>query len=53
VVGFGENNIGYIPTGAAFDQGGYEVGPGKWSFLEKGADETIYSAALKILEELQ
>ncbi|HTI07480.1 MAG TPA: hypothetical protein VL832_02955 [Puia sp.] len=53
VVGFGENNIGYIPTRTAFDQGGYEVGPGKWSFLEKGADEIIYSAALKILEELQ
>jgi neutral ceramidase len=52
VVGFGENNIGYIPTEKAFDQGGYEVGPGKWSFLEKGADKVLSSAALKILEEL-
>ncbi|HEY4209287.1 MAG TPA: hypothetical protein VGM31_20825 [Puia sp.] len=52
IAGFGENNIGYIPTEAAFDQGGYEVGPGKWSFLEKGADETIYAAAIKLLEEL-
>ena len=52
VVGFGENNIGYIPTSSAFDQGGYEVGPGKWSFLDRGADQVIYSAALKILEEL-
>jgi hypothetical protein len=52
IAGFGENNIGYIPTIAAFEQGGYEVGPGKWSFLEKGADETIYSAAIKLLEEL-
>lgn len=52
VVGFGENNIGYIPTEAAFGQGGYEVGPGKWSFLERGADEAIYRAGLKLLEEL-
>lgn len=52
VVGFCENNIGYIPTDAAFEKGGYEVGPGKWSFLEKGADDTIYTCALKLLEEL-
>jgi len=52
VVGFCENNIGYIPTDAAFEQGGYEAGPGKWSFLEKGADEIIYVSALKLLEEL-
>lgn len=52
VVGFCENNIGYIPTGTAFEQGGYEAGPGKWSFLQKGADEIIYVSALKLLEEL-
>lgn len=52
IAGFGENNIGYMPTATAFEQGGYEVGPGKWSFLEKGADETIYAAAIKLLEEL-
>lgn len=52
VVGFGENNIGYVPTAEAFRQGGYEVGPGKWSFLEKGADKKIYESAIKLLEEL-
>ncbi|MDO6434988.1 hypothetical protein Q4E93_30520 [Flavitalea sp. BT771] len=52
VAGFGENNIGYIPTDAAFAQGGYEVGPGKWSFLQRGADEVIYRTGLKLLEEL-
>lgn len=52
VVGFGENNIGYIPTEEAFNLGGYEVGPGKWSFLEKGADKKIYDSAMKLLEEL-
>jgi neutral ceramidase len=52
VVGFGENNIGYIPTEEAFGLGGYEVGPGKWSFLEKGAVKKIYESAIKLLEEL-
>jgi hypothetical protein len=52
VVGFGENNIGYIPTEEAFSLGGYEVGPGKWSFLEKGADKKIYDCAMKLLEVL-
>jgi neutral ceramidase len=52
VVGFGENNIGYIPTEEAFNLGGYEVGPGKWSFLEKGAEKKIYDSAMKLLEEL-
>lgn len=52
VVGFGENNIGYIPTEEAFRLGGYEVGPGKWSFLKKGADKKIYDSAIKLLEEL-
>ena len=31
IVGYSENNIGYIPTEEAFGLGGYEVGPGKWS----------------------
>lgn len=52
VVGFGENNIGYIPTEEAFREGGYETGPGKWSFLEKGADKKIYNAAISLLKEL-
>jgi hypothetical protein len=52
VVGYSENNIGYIPTEEAFIQGGYEIGPGKWSCLEKGADKVIYANALQLLEEL-
>jgi len=52
VVGFSENNIGYVPTEQAFDEGGYEIGPGKWSFLPKGADKIIMAKALELLQEL-
>jgi neutral ceramidase len=52
VVGYSENNIGYLPTEEAFEQGGYEVGPGKWSFLEKGTDHIIRNKALWLLNEL-
>ena len=52
VVGFSENNIGYIPTDEAFNQGGYEIGPGKWSFLETEAYKLIRTKAIQLLEEL-
>jgi hypothetical protein len=52
LVGYGENNIGYLPTEAAFNEGGYEIGPGKWSFLEKGADKIIGKKGIQLLEEL-
>ena len=52
IVGYGENNIGYIPTEEAFSEGGYEIGPGKWSFLEMGADQIIREKGIQLLEEL-
>lgn len=52
VTGYCENSIGYIPTQSALEAGGYEVGPGKWSFLEKGAEELICKEALRLLQEL-
>lgn len=52
IVCYSENSIGYIPTNQAFDEGGYEIGPGKWSFLEKGSDRIIINHALQLLEEL-
>jgi hypothetical protein len=52
VVGYSENTIGYIPTQQAYREGGYEVGPGKWSFLEIGADMVIRKEAIRLLEEL-
>ena len=52
IIAYSENNIGYIPTEEAFDLGGYEVGPGKWSYLEKGTDKLIYQEAIRLLNEL-
>jgi hypothetical protein len=52
VTGYSENSIGYIPTKTAFQLGGYEVGPGKWSFLEPGAEALICKKALQLLQEL-
>lgn len=52
IIAYSENNIGYIPTEEAFDLGGYEAGPGKWSYLEKGADKIIYQEAIRLLHEL-
>jgi neutral ceramidase len=52
IIAYSENNIGYIPTEEAFDLGGYEAGPGKWSYLEKGTDKLIYKEAIRLLHEL-
>ncbi|MEZ2334648.1 hypothetical protein AB6735_03400 [Mucilaginibacter sp. RCC_168] len=52
VVAYAENNIGYIPTEEALKQGGYEAGPGKWSYMEAGTDKMITKEALRLLNEL-
>jgi neutral ceramidase len=52
VVAYSENSIGYVPTKQAFVQGGYETGPGKWSFLKEGAERVIIACALQLLGEL-
>jgi neutral ceramidase len=52
VVGYAENNIGYVPTLAAFEEGGYETGPGKWSFLEKEAGNDLCKEALRLLNKI-
>lgn len=52
VAAYAENTIGYIPTLQASWEGGYEAGPGKWSFLQKGTDALITQEALSLLKEL-
>jgi hypothetical protein len=52
IIGFSENNIGYIPTAEAFREGGYEVGPGKWSFIQEDAHQIVQSRAVGLLKEL-
>ena len=52
IVGFAEDSIGYVPTKSAFREGGYEIGPGKWSFLQSGAEAILRDATIDLLREL-
>jgi neutral ceramidase len=52
IIGFSENNIGYIPTAEAFREGGYEVGPGKWSFIQEDAHQVVQARAAGLLKDL-
>jgi len=51
IVGYAGNTIGYIPTNEAFDEGGYEIGPGKWSYLARGSEPIFRKAALRLLRD--
>lgn len=53
VLGYAESSIGYVPTDQAFAEGGYEIGPGKWSLLQPGAEPLLRRQAAKLLGELQ
>jgi hypothetical protein len=53
VVGYAEEYIGYIPTDRAFDNRGYETGPGRWSRCARGADATVRDAAIDLLTGLR
>lgn len=52
VVGYAEASIGYIPTDQAFQEGGYEIGPGAWSRVAPGSEGIIRRAAIDLLTEL-
>ncbi|MCW5557429.1 MAG: hypothetical protein KIT22_06325 [Verrucomicrobiae bacterium] len=41
VAGFSACSVGYIPTPEAFREGGYEVGPGRWSYLASDAESRL------------
>lgn len=52
ITAYAENTIGYVPTEAAFEEGGYETGPGKWSYLAKEAEAFIITETQKLLTAL-
>ena len=49
VVACAEDSIGYIPTDRAFDEGGYELGPGHWARVARGSEEIVRREALACL----
>lgn len=49
VTGYSENSIGYIPPKSVFEEGGYETGPGRWSYLDTGAEFLLKQVALGML----
>jgi neutral ceramidase len=51
VVGFSESSIGYVPPRHLFEEGGYEIGPGKWSFLQEGAEAMLRYESVNLLNE--
>ena len=51
VVGYAESSIGYVPTERAFDEGGYEIGPGRWSYLGRGCEEILRREAISLADE--
>ncbi len=52
VVGYSENYIGYIPTDFAFENGGYETTPGRWSRLAPGSEAIVRNEAIGLLTAL-
>lgn len=52
VVGMAESSIGYVPPEQEFQEGGYEIGPGKWSFLQEDAEATLREEANCLLKNL-
>ena len=52
VVGYAEDYIGYIPTDRAFENGGYEVRPGRWSRVAPGSEAIVCDQAVRLLKGL-
>ena len=50
VMGYSEDYIGYIPTDRAFENGGYETRPGRWSRLAPGSQAIVCNQATQLLE---
>ena len=52
VIGFAESSVGYVPPSTVFHEGGYEVGPGNWSYLQITAESILRKEVARLLNEL-
>lgn len=52
VVGYAEDMIGYLPTERAFDEGGYELGPGPRARVWRGTEQRLVNGATELLRQL-
>ena len=52
-VGYAEDYIGYIPTDVAFSNGGYEIGPGRWSRVARGSEAIVCKQAIQLVRSLE
>lgn len=52
VAGYAEDYVGYIPVDAAFDEGGYELGPGRWARVGRGTAKILQAESLALLSDL-
>ena len=52
VVGYAEDYIGYVPTDAAFIEGGYETTFGRWSVLAPGSEPALHRETIALLNDL-
>lgn len=46
------SHLGYLYSREAFRIGGYEIGPGTWSWLAPGAGETIVQGAIQAAQQV-
>ena len=50
LVGYANGYVGYLPTRAAYGEGGYETSPGVWSRVAPGSAERVEEAARALLQ---
>ncbi len=53
VIGYAEDMIGYLPTEKAFDEGGYELGPGVRARVWRGTEQRLVNGAAELLDQLR